>query len=68
MKVEIKYKGHSVSCYGKMHPEQNVNIVCENEFYDQIYPNGFENWTECVHFIIDKLPKTFPNPVQMEAV
>jgi len=64
----IKYKGHEVSCYGKMHVGQNVSVVCEDEWDDGIYATGFNTWTECVHFIVDHLSSNFPNPVQMEAI
>ncbi|MCK5664000.1 MAG: hypothetical protein KAI17_10960 [Thiotrichaceae bacterium] len=65
-KVTIQYKGHSVDCYGDMHEQQNVSIVCDDELYDGILPMGFNNWTDAVHFIIDKTGRI--NPVELEAV
>ena len=67
-KVTIKYKGHSVSCFGEMHPEQNIQVCCNNENYDDIFARGFNNWTEAVHFIVDYKKAYFPDPVQMEAI
>ena len=48
----VNYKGHSVRCYGKMHPEQNTWWATELD--ERIYTNGFDSWDEAVRFFIDK--------------
>lgn len=65
-KVTIQYKGYRVDCYGNMHEQQNISIVCANELHDGILPMGFTSWTDAVHFIIDKTGCI--NPVELEAV
>lgn len=65
-KVTVQYKGHSIDCYGDMHEQQNISVVCENELHDGILPTGFDNWTDAVHYIVDKT--TCKNPVELEAV
>lgn len=60
-KTVIKYKGQEVFCYGDVRPDSNFQIICVDEAKDGIYANGnpddelngFKNWTEAVHFLID---------------
>ena len=42
--VEINYKGMLVSCYGVMHEEQNIHVVCDNEIDDCVFSEGFSSW------------------------
>lgn len=51
--VVINYMNQEVHCYGEISPEENISICCDDEIGDGIYADGFENWTEAVHHLID---------------
>lgn len=53
--VEINYKGMLVSCYGVMHEEQNIHVVCDNEIDDCVFSEGFSSWKIAVPAVIDTL-------------
>ena len=53
--VEINYKGMSVSYYGVMHEEQNIQVVCDDEIDDCVISEGFSNWKVAVPTVIDTL-------------
>ena len=51
--TKITYMGKTIECYGEMDPSMNIIIVCEDEFGDRTYCDGFENWTEAVQHLHD---------------
>jgi len=53
-----------IDCYGKMTKENNINVICDNEMYDGIYPDGFETWQEAVNHLKD----FFPDIVELEII
>jgi len=66
-KINIKYKGNDVDCFGDMSPEQNISVVCDDEFDDGIVAEGFDNWTQAVHKLVDC--GRFPSGiVQLESI
>ncbi len=52
-RVTIKYKGHEVDCFGEMHETQSIEVVCNDEWQDGIVAEGFDNWTQAVHALVD---------------
>ena len=47
-----------------MYKEQNIQVICENEMYDGIYPDGFDTGEEA----IEHLTLYFPDIVELEAI
>lgn len=62
-KNHVRIKG--IDCYGEMYPEQNIEIICEDERYDGIYPDGFNTWTEAVDYLLEHHSKDI---VELSAV
>jgi hypothetical protein len=53
-----------IDCYGEMNIFRNIEIVCDDEENDSIWPNGFHTWEEAV----DYLSKYYHDMVQLTAV
>ena len=55
---------NGVDCYGEMNKFQNINVICENESYDDIHPDGFDTWEEAVKVLSD----IFHDIVELEVI
>lgn len=50
MTNHVKIKG--IDCFGEMNEDQNIEVKCNDEFDDGVYPDGFKNWTEAVNHLL----------------
>jgi len=55
---------NGIGCTGEMHKEQNVQVICEDEMFDGIYPDGFNNWQEAIRH----LELYYPDIVELTAI
>jgi len=53
-----------VECYGKIGQYSNISVVCEDEYNDYIYCDGFPDWS----LAVKKLKNLHPDVVQLSAV
>ncbi len=66
-KTVIQHNNSEIDCYGDMHPGQNIEVVCNDEFDDGFVAEGFDSWELAVRALTDS--GRFPSGiVQLEAI
>lgn len=67
-KVTIQVKDHGpVDCYGEWREDSNAACTFDDEFFDGIWADGAENWTQVANELAAYAKRNDTTLIEMEA-